>query len=135
VDTAKRTDRIIVIVLIALAVVGAIWLGLSLGSSASSTGSATASSVTEQSQHALTIESFDGKRAGIVTGSFHDTVLAEVTPNSQIYEYSTVSDLVEALHTNKIDYFLRSIDEANYLSLGVFQSTSSKVSSTGLWSL
>ena len=54
----------------------------------------------------ISLSDFNGKRAGIVTGSFHDTVINRVFPDSAISEYNTISDLITALTSGKIDYFL-----------------------------
>jgi len=62
-----------------------------------------------------TFESFNGKRAGVTTGSFHDSVVAECFPKSEISNYDTYTDLLEALLTDKIDYFLASSETARSL--------------------
>ncbi len=60
----------------------------------------------------LTLSDFNGKRAGVVTGSFHDTVIRRVFPESSISEYNTVSDLITALISDKIDFFLNMTEAA-----------------------
>lgn len=62
-----------------------------------------------------TVASFDGKRAGVITGSFHDSVVEEYLPNSSISNYDSYTDLTEALRTGKIDYFLASTEVATSL--------------------
>ena len=57
-------------------------------------------------QNEVSLSDFNGKRAGIVTGTFHDTVIHKVFPDSAISEYNTISDLITALTSGKIDYFL-----------------------------
>lgn len=57
-----------------------------------------------------TVASFNGKRAGIITGSIHDAVIAEVLPDSSISEYNNLTDLITALKSGKIDYFLVSTE-------------------------
>ena len=54
----------------------------------------------------LPISSFDGKRAGVITGSMHDSVIGANLPNATIYNYNNYSDLVAALRADKIDFFL-----------------------------
>ena len=61
------------------------------------------------------VSSFDGKRAGVITGSFHDSVVEEHLPESTIANYDTYTDLIEALNTDKIDYFLASVETADGL--------------------
>ncbi|MBR2683845.1 MAG: ABC transporter permease subunit, partial [Atopobiaceae bacterium] len=61
------------------------------------------------------VSSFNGKRAGVITGSFHDSVVTEYLPSSPISNYDTYTDLVEALRTGKIDYFLASTEVATSL--------------------
>lgn len=58
------------------------------------------------------VSSFNGKRAGITTGSFHDSVIEEYLPASSISNYDSYTDLTEALRTGKIDYFLASTEVA-----------------------
>ncbi|MBR1828162.1 MAG: ABC transporter permease subunit [Atopobiaceae bacterium] len=59
--------------------------------------------------------SFDGKRAGVITGSFHDSVVEECLPQSSIANYDSYTDLMEALNSEKIDYFLASTEVAGSL--------------------
>ena len=49
---------------------------------------------------------FDGKRAGIRTGSSFDPLTTEYFPNSEYFYFESDSDLITALNTNKIDFFL-----------------------------
>ena len=63
--------------------------------------------------------SFNGTRAGIITGSIHDDIIKEKLPDSTIFEYNGYSDMTAALKSDKIDYFLagsnisENITEAN----------------------
>ncbi len=50
--------------------------------------------------------SFDGKRAGIRTGSSTEPITLKYFPNSQYFYYDSDSDLITALISNKIDFFL-----------------------------
>ena len=61
------------------------------------------------------VSSFDGKRAGVITGSFHDGVVQKHLPRSEISNYDSYTDLVEALNTDKIDYFLATTETASSL--------------------
>ena len=61
------------------------------------------------------VSSFDGMRAGVITGSFHDSVVEECLPNSPISNYDSYTDLMEALSSEKIDYFLASSEVARSL--------------------
>ena len=49
---------------------------------------------------------FDGKRAGIRTGSSFDPLTPQFFPNSEYFYFESDSDLITALITNKIDFFL-----------------------------
>ncbi len=68
-----------------------------------------------QGNEGATVASFDGKRAGVTTGSFHDSVVAECLPASEVSNYDTYTDLLEALRSDKIDYFLASTEVAGNL--------------------
>ncbi len=59
---------------------------------------------------------FNGKRGGVITGSFHDSVISEALPDSSINEYNSYTDMVAALKSNKIDYFLASTEVAGSLT-------------------
>ena len=61
------------------------------------------------------VASFDGKRAGVITGSFHDSVVAEALPRSEINNFNGYPDMAEALKADKIDYFLASSEVAAHL--------------------
>ncbi|MDO4867638.1 MAG: ABC transporter permease subunit [Clostridia bacterium] len=61
------------------------------------------------------VAAFDGRRAGVITGSFHDSVVAEALPNSEIYNFNSYTDLTAALKADKIDYFLASTEVASHL--------------------
>jgi len=71
-----------------------------------------------QDNATTSVASFDGKRAGVITGSFHDSVVAEYLPTSSISNYDSYTDLTEALRTGKIDYFLASTEVAASLMEG-----------------
>ena len=49
---------------------------------------------------------FDGKRAGIRTGSSFEPITFEYFANSEYSYFDSDSDLITALNTNKIDFFL-----------------------------
>ena len=59
---------------------------------------------------------FNGKRGGVITGSFHDTVIREALPDSGISEFNSYTDMVAALKANRIDYFLASTEVADSLT-------------------
>lgn len=63
----------------------------------------------------VTVSDFNGKRAGMTTGSFHDTVIEAVLPESPISDYSNYTDLTTALKSNMIDYFLASTETASHI--------------------
>ena len=58
---------------------------------------------------------FNGRRGGVITGSFHDTVIGEELPKASISQYSTYTDMVAALKEDKIDFFLASTELAAHL--------------------
>jgi len=58
---------------------------------------------------------FDGRRAGVITGSFHDSVVEAELPHSEIFNFNSYTDLTEALKTDKIDYFLAGSEVAAHL--------------------
>ena len=60
--------------------------------------------------------SFDGKRAGVITGSFHDSVVSSEFPKSDIYNYNSYPDMIAALKAGKIDYFLASTETASHIT-------------------
>ena len=63
----------------------------------------------------VSVSDFNGKRAGITTGSIHDSIIHKVLPDSPISEYSNYTDLTTALKTGLIDYFLASTDTASHI--------------------
>ena len=60
--------------------------------------------------------SFNGQRAGVITGSFHDSVIAQALPDSPVSQYGSYTDMTAALETGKIDYFLASREVARSLT-------------------
>ena len=60
-------------------------------------------------------DDYNGKRAGVITGAFHDSVIAEELPDSEISQYNNYTDLTAALKSGKIDYFLASTEVAGSL--------------------
>ena len=69
----------------------------------------------EGSSAGISVASFNGSRAGVITGSFHDSVVEEKLPLSGIYNYNNYTDLIEALKADKIDYFLASTETAGHI--------------------
>ena len=63
----------------------------------------------------LTPDDYNGKRAGVITGSFHDSVIEEALPDSTVSNYNNYPDLINALKTGKIDCFLASTEVAGSL--------------------
>ena len=101
----KRTDKIIIGVLIAAIALAGI---LSAISRRSDNVTAESSGDLKGEAQIVRVSDFNGKRAGITTGSIHDSVIRSVLPQSAIFEYSNYTDLTTALKTGKIDYFLAS---------------------------
>ena len=69
----------------------------------------------EGSSAGISVASFNGSRAGVITGSFHDSVVEEKLPLSGIYNYNNYTDLIEALKADRIDYFLASTETAGHI--------------------
>ena len=63
----------------------------------------------------LTLSDFNGKRAGITTGSIHDTIINDHLPDSELYEFNNYSDMTAALTSDRIDYFLMTKEAINQL--------------------
>ena len=64
------------------------------------------SSDTNANAKKTTCADFNGKRAGITTGSIHDDIIKKNLPESEIYDFKNYSDLTAALTSDRIDYFL-----------------------------
>ncbi len=63
----------------------------------------------------VSVSDFNGKIAGITTGSIHDDVIRTVLPQSPISDYSNYTDLTTALKSGMIDYFLASTETASHI--------------------
>jgi polar amino acid transport system substrate-binding protein len=103
--TAERTDHIIIAVLVALVLGFSGWQLFGPGNKDS------ASSQAEQVPSEVSYTDYDGKRAGIITGSFQDSLIVEHLPHCAIYNYDTMTGLIEALRTDKIDFFIGSNEQ------------------------
>ena len=53
-----------------------------------------------------TLSDFNGKQAGIIIGSMHESVLKKRMPDSELSIYNNYSDMTTALLSGYIDYFL-----------------------------
>ena len=69
----------------------------------------------EDQETSALFSDFQGKRAGVITGSLHDSVIAEELPASPISQFNHYSDMVAALKADKIDFFLASAEAAAHL--------------------
>ncbi len=97
-NVARRTDIITVVVLILIiAVIICLVTGVGKGSNTSKESTGDAPNVT--------VQDFNGKRAGIPTGSVHDEILAKNLPESEMTEFNSNSDMVTALLSDRIDFF------------------------------
>ena len=97
-SVARRTDVITVVVLILIAAVivyTVAGVGKSVDDTKASFGDA----------KSVTVQDFNGKRAGIPTGSIHDDIIAKNLPDSEITEFNSNSDMITALLSDRIDYF------------------------------
>lgn len=104
----KRTDKIIIGILAAFITLAAILSFISRGNKNST-------NVIPEREEAVRVSDFNGKRAGITTGSIHDRVIQSVLPLSPISEYSNYTDLTTALKSGKIDYFLAGTETASHI--------------------
>ncbi len=52
------------------------------------------------------LDDLNGKRLGTVTASLYIPVLAERYPESELIQYSSYSDVVQALHSDRLDVFV-----------------------------
>ena len=125
----KRTDKIIIGILAASITLAAILSVISGGNGnsreeavlfsdpVSEGGIVTAVRSEDLAEEAKTVRvsDFNGKRAGITTGSIHDRVIQSVLPLSPISEYSNYTDLTTALKSGKIDYFLAGTETASHI--------------------
>ncbi|MCR4558276.1 MAG: ABC transporter permease subunit [Saccharofermentans sp.] len=96
----KKTDLIIIAVAVLLIA------GIVLSVIVNSKGKSTVSGVPESEKKTLTYDEYNGKRAGIKTGSSFEPITFDKFPNSEYFYFDTDSDLITALITNKIDFFL-----------------------------
>ena len=69
----------------------------------------------KKQQETAGLSGFDGLNAGVITGSFHDSVIMEKMPSSPISQYNNYTDLIAALKAGKIDYFLASSEITAHL--------------------
>ena len=56
-----------------------------------------------------------GKRVGVMTGSIHAVMMPELVPDAEYMEFNSITDLIAALNSNKIDAF--GCDESLYTSM------------------
>ena len=61
------------------------------------------------------LSDLSGKRIGIMTGSIQAVMMPEIVPDAEYLEFNSVSDLIAALNSNKIDAF--GCDESLYTSM------------------
>lgn len=53
---------------------------------------------------------YKGKRAGIITGTMQDSIVSEMLPDSPRSEFNNYPDMIAAIHSDKIDFFIADID-------------------------
>ena len=101
-DKAKKTDQIIIVVLIAIAVLiaGSV-IHRRMSSSGSNSGEAP-DSISE----ALTYQDYNGKKIGILSGTNLEAASFEYFPDSEYLYYNSYADLNAALEGGKIDAYL-----------------------------
>ncbi|MCR5807828.1 MAG: ABC transporter permease subunit [Oscillospiraceae bacterium] len=52
------------------------------------------------------LSDFNGKTAGVLTGSMHDDIVKKKLPESEMVEFKSYPDMIAAILADKIDYFL-----------------------------
>ena len=60
----------------------------------------------------VTLSDFNGKQAGMITGSVHENIIGRLLPDSEISVFNNTPDLIEALNSGRIDYFLANKEKA-----------------------
>ena len=68
-----------------------------------------------QTKETATLSYLSGKKVGIMTGSIQAVMMPEIIPDAEYLEFNTVSDLIVALNSKKIDAF--GCDESLYTSM------------------
>ncbi len=56
-----------------------------------------------------------GKRVGVMTGTIHAVIMPDLIPDAEYMEFNSITDLIAALNSNKIDAF--GCDESLYTSM------------------
>ncbi|MBQ9384712.1 MAG: ABC transporter permease subunit [Ruminiclostridium sp.] len=102
--STRKVDILIIAVIVLLIAGGVLLSALSRGERQEAGDTAAADEVT--------LSDFNGKRGGVITGSFHDAVIHRVFSDAEISEYNSFSDLITALTSDKIDYFINSVEGA-----------------------
>ena len=96
-DTARKTDRIIILALVALAVGITVWIA-----AGSSKPRITATTV----EHEVTYTDYNGKKIGILTGTNMEAESFKYFPNSEYLYFNGYPDLNTALENGVIDAYL-----------------------------
>ena len=71
--------------------------------------------VKSQPKDASSLSYLSGKKVGILTGSIQAVIMPQMIPNATYLEFNTMSDLIAALNSHKIDAF--GCDESYYTSM------------------
>ncbi len=93
---AKKIDIIIIIVLVLL-VLAAVFSVVY--------GSVSATKETVKTSSEPTLSDYNGKRIGVQTGTTFDKMVSKALPDSQIFYYNSVPDMLMALQTGAVDAF------------------------------
>ncbi|MBO6230746.1 MAG: ABC transporter permease subunit [Ruminiclostridium sp.] len=97
----KTIDLIIVVVLLLIAA-GTVLALLPQNGRESGTGV----SADANNDGKITNDDYNGKRAGIITGSMHDKLVTSKLEGCTLYNFNTYTDMITALKSDKIDFFL-----------------------------
>ena len=64
----------------------------------------------------LPCSAFNGKTAGVITGSMHEDMIRKNLPDCDFKEYTTYGDLIAALTSGHIDFFLLSKESSKIIT-------------------
>ena len=100
-------DRKSILAVVLALLIAAVMVGLPV--------SATADEATTTYANEATVAKLSGKTAGVMTGTPQDLIVQANVPDAEILYFNSISDLVLALQSNKIDFFV--VSTVNYYSL------------------
>lgn len=112
----KRTDKLIIGILIAVLALAAVFSFLSK--------SPKSSSAQEPARH-VTYKDYIGKKIGVLTGTNMEQAAHEFFPDSQYMYYDGYPDMNAALESGMIDAYLAGTETASFVANGKIAGTES----------